>query len=103
MRTLIGIALAILPLLGLGIGQGSSTALRIKNPGAAAVESLPKAVVCHPTRSLENLPYVAELMKYGQVTLANVRRAHDQRHAVLAQRPLNVFICENVLCAPNWL
>jgi len=53
------------------------------------VESLPKPIVRHPTRSLdETLPYIGELMKYGQITLANVLRvgcvavAHDGRQTV---------------------
>jgi len=53
------------------------------------VESLPKPIVRNPTRSLDqNLPYIGELMKYGQITLANVLRvgcvavAHDGRQTV---------------------
>jgi hypothetical protein len=38
------------------------------------VESLPKPIARRPTHSLdENLPYIAELLKYGQITIANVR------------------------------
>ena len=53
------------------------------------MESLPKASGRRPTRSLdENLPYIAKLMKYGQITIANVRPvgcvavAHDGRETV---------------------
>ena len=53
------------------------------------MESLPKASARRPTRSLdENLPYIAKLMKYGQITIANVRPvgcvavAHDGRQTV---------------------
>ena len=53
------------------------------------MESLPKTIARRPTRSLdENLPYIAELMKYGQITIANVRPvgcvavAHDGRQTV---------------------
>jgi hypothetical protein len=53
------------------------------------VESLPKPIARRPTRSLdENLPHIAELMKYGQITIANVRPvgcvavAHDGRQTV---------------------
>jgi hypothetical protein len=45
--------------------------------------------VRHPTRSLdETLPYIGELMKYGQITLANVLPvgcvavAHDGRQTL---------------------
>ena len=38
------------------------------------MESLSKPIARRPTRSLdENLPYIAELTKYGQITIANVR------------------------------
>lgn len=53
------------------------------------MESLPKPLVGHPTRSLDQtLPYIGELMKYGQITLSNVRPvgcvavAHDGRQTV---------------------
>ena len=53
------------------------------------MESLPKPIVRHPTRSLDQtLPYIGELMKYGQITLGNVRPvgcvavAHDGRQTV---------------------
>jgi hypothetical protein len=53
------------------------------------VESLPKPIVRHRTHSLDqNLPYIGELMKRGQITLGNVRRvgcvavAHDGRQTV---------------------
>jgi hypothetical protein len=53
------------------------------------VESLPKPIARRPTRSLdEHLPHIAELMKYGQITIANVRPvgcvavAHDGRQTV---------------------
>ena len=53
------------------------------------MESLPKSTVLHPARSLEqNLPYIGELMKYGQITLGNVRPvgcvavAHDGHQTV---------------------
>ena len=53
------------------------------------MEPLSKPIVRHPTRSLDqNLPYIEELMNYGQITLANVRRvgcvavAHDGRQTV---------------------
>ena len=53
------------------------------------MESLPKPSVRRPSRSLDqNLPYIGELMKRGQITLGNVRRvgcvavAHDGRQTV---------------------
>ena len=53
------------------------------------MESLPKPIVRHPTRSLDQtLPYIGELMKYGQITLGNVHPvgcvavAHDGRQTV---------------------
>ena len=53
------------------------------------MESRPKTIVRHPTRSLDqNLPYIGELMKYGQITIGNVRPvgcvavAHDGRQTV---------------------
>ena len=53
------------------------------------MESLPKPIVRPPIRSLDQtLPYIEELMKYGQITLGNVRPvgcvavAHDGRQTV---------------------
>jgi hypothetical protein len=53
------------------------------------VESRPKPIVRHGTRSLDQtLPYIEELLQYGQITLSNVRPigcvavAHDGRQTV---------------------
>jgi hypothetical protein len=53
------------------------------------VESRPKSIVHHRSRSLDQtLPYIGELMKYGQITVGNVRPvgcvavAHDGRQTV---------------------
>jgi len=53
------------------------------------VEPRPKPIVRHRTRSLDQtLPYIGELMKYGQITLGIVRPvgcvavAHDGRQTV---------------------
>ena len=53
------------------------------------MESLPKPIARRPTGSLdENLPYIAELLKYGQITIGNVRPvgcvavAHDGRQTL---------------------
>jgi hypothetical protein len=53
------------------------------------MEPRPEPVVRHRAQSLDqNLPYVGELMKYGQITLGNVHRvgcvavAHDGRQTV---------------------
>ncbi len=53
------------------------------------MESPPKPIVRYPSRSLDqNLPYIGELMKRGQITLGNVRPvgcvavAHDGRQTV---------------------
>jgi hypothetical protein len=53
------------------------------------VESFSKPLVRDPTRSLDHtLPYIGELLKYGQITLGNVRPvgcvavAHDGRQTV---------------------
>jgi hypothetical protein len=53
------------------------------------VESLPKPIVRHPTRSLDQrLDYIEELIRYGQITVSNVHPvgcvavAHDGRQTV---------------------
>ena len=53
------------------------------------MEPRPKPIVRHRTRSLDpTLPYIGELLKYGQITLGNVRPvgcvavAHDGRQTV---------------------
>lgn len=53
------------------------------------MEPRPKPILHHRTRSLDqSLPYIAELMKYGQITVGNVRPvgcvavAHDGRQTL---------------------
>lgn len=53
------------------------------------MESRPKPILHHQARSLDQtLPYIGELIKYGQITLGNVRPvgcvavAHDGRQTV---------------------
>lgn len=53
------------------------------------MEPRPKPILRHGTRSLDQpLPYIEELLKYGQITLSNVRPigcvavAHDGRQTL---------------------